>query len=181
MSGFVAVFDKDHNQSAVSLIFSPNRFEAGTGAVLDANQPYANIPYKASFSGCCRLGANVNDPNANDPYRLETFVDLTDRDNAAASRSLPIITVSKLTDYFYVLARDQYMKSSDNPISMSGGNTNYPVDDYSTNTTDLKYYVAQAKDLGFTTESYAPWSAVTVDPLSGKVSSILCQRLVCIS
>jgi hypothetical protein len=145
-------------------------FEAGTGAVLDANQPYANIPYKASFSGCCRLGANSNDPNANDPYRLETFVDLTDRDNAAASRSLPIITVSKITDYFYVLARDQYMKSSDNPISMSGGNTNYPVDDYSTNTTALKYYVAQSKDLGFTTESYTPWSAVTVDPVSGKVS-----------
>jgi hypothetical protein len=145
------------------------RFEAGTGAVLDANQPYANIPYKASFSGCCRLGVNANDPNANTAYRLETYIDLTDRDNAPASRSLPIVTITKTTDYFYVLARDQYLGSSNNPISMSGGNTNYPVDDYSSNSTGLKYYIAQAQDLGITT-SYTQSAIVTVDPMSGKVS-----------
>ncbi len=99
-------------------------------------------------------------------------MDLTDRDNSAASRSLPIVTVSKATDYFYVLARDQYMKSSDNPISLSGGNTNFPVDDFSTNSTDLMYYVAQTQDLGFTTEAYAQWSAVTIDSVSGKVSFV---------
>eukprot|EP00292_Cryptomonas_paramecium_P002047 CAMPEP_0113684128 /NCGR_PEP_ID=MMETSP0038_2-20120614/13784_1 /TAXON_ID=2898 /ORGANISM="Cryptomonas paramecium" /LENGTH=1026 /DNA_ID=CAMNT_0000603749 /DNA_START=237 /DNA_END=3319 /DNA_ORIENTATION=+ /assembly_acc=CAM_ASM_000170 len=147
-------------------------FEAATGASLGANQPYANIPYTAFFKGCCRLGVNSLDLNANDPYRLETFVDLTDRDNSPASRSLPLVTVSSGTDDFFVLARDQYMKSSDNPISMSGGNTNYPVDDYNNNATALMYYIAQSRDLGFTSEAYNPWSAVTIDPVTGRVSLI---------
>ena len=60
------------------------------------------------------------------------------------------------------------MKSSDNPISMSGGNTNYPVDDDNTNRTALMYYIAKPFDLGIT--SYTPFSYVAVDPASGKVS-----------
>ena len=69
-----------------------------------------------------------------------------------------------------MLARDQYMGSSNNPISMSGGNTNYPVDDNSANTTDLMYYIAQPQDLGLNAAAYTPSTIVAVDPMSGKVS-----------
>ena len=48
-----------------------------------------------STPGCCRWEASL-EGNANKLYKILTSVDLTDRDNAPALRSLPIVTVPQV-------------------------------------------------------------------------------------
>mmetsp|Transcript_26208 Transcript_26208/g.64711 ORF Transcript_26208/g.64711 Transcript_26208/m.64711 type:complete len:915 (-) Transcript_26208:860-3604(-) len=141
-------------------------YSAGSPDDLAANQPFSHVPWTASFVGCCRADLPTLPAvggNANKPYRVETLVDLTDRDNAPASRTLPVVTVPATgTPFFYVVAKDQLMQSSDAPPRMSAGITNYPVQP-SDAFANLTYKVASAGDLGLPASQYAPFSGFSID------------------
>ena len=108
-------------------------YKAATGAQLDANQPYAHVPWTAYFEGCCRWSGSEN--NANQPYKVVTNIDMTDRDNSPAARTMPIIVVPQAKSgqdidqpRFYVMAKDQYVPGSQAPAGVSGGTSNYDED-----------------------------------------------------
>jgi len=137
-------------------------YEASTGAALDANQPFTHTPWTASFAGCCRWEASL-DANSRKPYKVVTHIDMTDRNNSPAARTLPIITVPQartnaLQDQprFFVMAKDQYVPGAHGPaghaavaaspiVGQSGGTTNYDADN--DESAPLTYKIAQAADL----------------------------------
>jgi len=149
-------------------------YEAGSEGELAANQPFSHVPWKAYFMGCCRADLPTLPAaggNANKPYRLETTVDLTDRDNSPSSRTMPIVTVPKwwpgdvgAAPHFYVIAKDQYTPSRDAPLRISGGVTNYPLPEAEW-AAPLMYSVATAADLGLPMGQYTPYTGLTVDQM----------------
>jgi len=149
-------------------------YEAGSAGELAANQPFSHVPWKAYFMGCCRADLPTLPAaggNANKPYRLETEVDLTDRDNSPSSRTMPIITVPKwvpsdggMSPHFYVIAKDQYMPSADAPLRVSGGVTNYPLPE-AERAAPISYSVATAMDLGLPSGHYTPYSGMTINAM----------------
>jgi hypothetical protein len=141
-------------------------YDAATGAALDANQPFTHTPWTAYFSGCCRWSESL-EGNKNRPYKVVTNIDMTDRDNSPAARTMPTIVVPQAKSrfqadqpIFYVMARDQYTLGSDAAIAMSGGTDNYPNDDNIS--ASLTYKIATADDLMLEQSKYTPFSAITV-------------------
>jgi len=153
-------------------------YEAGSAGELAANQPFSHVPWKAYFQGCCRADLPTLPAmggNANKPYRLETTVDLTDRDNSPSSRTMPIITVPRwwtgepgMAPHFYVIAKDQLHPSADAPLRVSGGVTNYPLPE-AERAAPLMYSVATAADLGLAPGHYTPYSGLSVDSMGRAV------------
>ena len=150
------------------------RYEAGSAGQLEANQPFSHTPWTASFAGCCRWDESL-EGNANKMYKVLTLVDMTDRDNAPSLRSLPIVTVPQAADQtddaqptFYVMARDQYVPGSATPKAISGGTSNYELDDNMN--ANLIYSVASASNMGLTSSVYTPFSKFQiVSSSTGKV------------
>ena len=135
-----------------SNIYPPGySYEASTGAMLDANQPFTHTPWTATFEGCCRWEGSL-DSNSRKPYKVVTHIDMTDRDNSPAARTLPIITVPQarsdaLEDQprFFVMAKDQYVPGSHAPVGKSGGTSHFDEDNMED--APLTYKIAQAADL----------------------------------
>ena len=138
-------------------------YEASTGAELDANQPFSHTPWTAHFEGCCRWSGSL-DANRNKPYKVVTHIDMTDRDNSPAARTMPIIVVPQaptniLADQpdFFVMAKDQYVPGSQAPVGHSGGTSNYEGDDKTD--APLRYKIALATDMGLAADKYTPPSS----------------------
>jgi hypothetical protein len=134
-------------------------YEASTGAELDANQPFSHTPWTAHFEGCCRWSGSL-DANKNKPYKVVTHIDMTDRDNSPAARTMPIIVVPQapspdVTDQpvFYVMAKDQYVPGSQAPVGQSGGTSNYAGDDAAD--APLHYKIAEATDMSLPANKYS--------------------------
>jgi len=141
-------------------------YEASSGAMLDANQPFSHAPWTAHFEGCCRWGSSL-DANKNMPYKVVTHIDMTDRDNSPAARTMPIITVTQAasTDMnaqprFFVMAKDQYVPGSQAPVGVSGGTSNFPNDN--SKDAPLTYKIAQATDLNLPASKYTPYASITL-------------------
>mmetsp|Transcript_70221 Transcript_70221/g.146342 ORF Transcript_70221/g.146342 Transcript_70221/m.146342 type:complete len:903 (-) Transcript_70221:2273-4981(-) len=149
-------------------------YEASTGASLSANQPFQHTPWTATFEGCCRWSESL-DPNAKKSYKIHTKLDLTDRNNAPAARTLPVVAVPQaistaLSDQpsFYVLAKDQFVMGIMAPKSMSSSTSNYPDDDNLAGSAALSYKIATEADLGL--PGYMPLEQVTVNDTTGLVT-----------
>jgi len=162
-------FGKDKNIYPVGY-----KYEAATGAALDANQPFTHTPWTAEFSGCCRWESSL-DGNKNKPYKVITHLDMTDRDNSPAARTMPIITVPQAATTngadqprFFVAAKDQLVAGSQAPTGMSGGTSNY--DDDNSASAPLTYKIATAEDLDLV-GSYTPYARIVIeDSNTGKLT-----------
>ncbi len=155
-----------------------SRYDAGSQDESQSKQPFSHQPWAAAFEGCCRADLPTLPAvggNANKPYRLETFVDLTDRDNAPGSRTLPIVTVRRwasndpgVAPTFFVVAKDQFMTSADPPPRVSGGVSNFPTRTFA----NLTYKVATASDLGLTAAQYTPYADFSINRHTGEATFI---------
>jgi len=148
-------------------------YEAATGEDLAANQPFKHTPWVATFEGCCRAQVDSNVNNGGKAYKVHTMLDLTDRNNAPAARTLPVITVpvagSAMPEeqpMFYVMAKDQFTPGRLDPTAMSSTTSNYPGDDHAP--APLKYMLADAAALQL--EGYMPPSGVAVHRDTGMVT-----------
>jgi hypothetical protein len=171
-------YQKPYKDKSANIYPTKFQYEAGSATQLDANQPFTHKPWTARFEGCCRWESSL-EGNKNKAYSVVTNIDMTDRDNAPAARTMPIIVVPLAATKndadqprFFVMAKDQYVNGSQAPTGMSGGTTNYPVDDQEH--ASLTYKIAQATDLfpsnSDASSKYTPFSMVSVeDPHTGKL------------
>jgi len=143
-------------------------YQASSGSSLDAYQPYWNTPWQASFVGCCRSQDLAT--NKNKVYKLVSYVDLTNRHSSLVARTLPVVTVnqSSLGNYFYVLAKDAFALGGTPLKVLSGGNTNYPVDD--NHDVNITYQLAHASDLDLPNSDFTAMTGVSVDSATGLVT-----------
>jgi len=165
----------DANAPFIPLYPDGFSYEASTGAQLAANQPFKHTAWVATFEGCCRAAVDSNVNNRGKPYKVHTMLDLTDRNNAPAARTLPVVTVPVAASadpmdqpMFYVMAKDQFTLGRMDPKAMSSQSSNFPGDDDIA--APLRYKLATAMDLHLAPDMYTQAAGVTVHSDSGMVT-----------
>ena len=143
-------------------------YSAGVGVSPSDVQPLKHKPWDAVLLGCCRDAAV--DTIGKQSFALRTSVDLTDRDNSPELLS-PLIyavqvgTAAAPTAPLSLIFRDHFHATLDGqqPISKSGGTSNYPPDD--SRPAPIVFAIVNASESG------ASWPfGATISPSSGVLS-----------